>query len=129
MRLNAKQLTEATRRITAIIKAAGGSRPCTCGWDNGNHEDRCDMVTAWDRAADELDDADVILEPAGEGFNSMTRIIAVSDDARELMLLRTGNRITEYIIVPDTDGTPYEDVLERVAGVYLEAGFNMLRIR
>ncbi|KKM05557.1 hypothetical protein LCGC14_1752860 [marine sediment metagenome] len=41
----------------------------------------------------------------------------------------TGNRITEYIIVPDTDGTPYEDVLERVAGVYLEAGFNMLRIR
>lgn len=49
-------------RIMALVRQSGAR--CTCGWDNGNHEDRCDLNAAWLDAEAEVDDEDYEREQA-----------------------------------------------------------------
>lgn len=65
---------------------------------------------------------DVTVDDAGEDFEGMVRITAHTDEARELMRLRTGQAPDNYIIVRSSSGEPYAAVVDRVAAVYVEAG-------
>lgn len=49
-------------RIMALVRQSGAR--CTCGWDNGDHEPRCDLNAAWDQAEAEVDDEDYEREQA-----------------------------------------------------------------
>jgi hypothetical protein len=49
--------------------------------------------------------ADVVFEDAGEGYEGLVRVVAVSEAGRSWMALATGRKdATDYIIAPDSDG-------------------------